>query len=67
MWLDLTTKVANQLQTYKSKKRKGRKQIRDREIYTETQNKNTGKKGKRKRQHFIRKALAEWGNKPYLY
>ena len=40
--------VNNQLQTYKNKKRKGRKQIRDKGICTETKNKNTGKKGKRK-------------------
>lgn len=37
------------------------------EIRTETKNKNTGKKGKRKRRHLIRKALAESGKKPYLY
>jgi len=53
--------------TYKNKKRKGRKQIRDRGICTETKNKNTEKKGKRKRRHLIRKAFAESGKKPYLY
>ena len=41
--------VNNQLQTYKNKKRKGRKQIRDKGICTETKNKNTEKKGKRKK------------------
>ena len=59
--------VNNQLQTYKNKKRKGRKQIRDKGIRTETKNKNTEKKGKRKRRHLIRKAFAESGKKPYLY
>ena len=59
--------VNNQLQTYRNKKRKGRKQIRDKGICTETKNKNTEKKGKRKRRHLIRKAFAESGKKPYLY
>ena len=39
----------------------------DRGICTETKNKNTEKKGKRKRRHLIRKAFAESGKKPYLY